>query len=241
MYLLRLDDASEYRDVEKWNRMAEILSQFNIKPIFGIIPDCQDPSLMGYPKDVFFWNTVEKWIGNGWTPAMHGYQHLFRTKRGGVNPVNNYSEFAGVPYNEQSEQIRKGYEILKSHHILTAVFFAPAHTFDNNTLKALDENTDIRIISDTIADDIYYKNGFYYIPQQSGAVRELPFKVTTFCYHPNTMSEADFDRLICFGDEHKSEFTDFSSLRFVERRRNCYDIALQILYRSRTIIKKFRQ
>lgn len=83
MYLMRLDDASEHRDISKWNQMQELLNKFDVKPIFGIIPDCQDPSLLRYPKDELFWDTVYQWIGDGWTPAMHGYQHVFRTKRGG--------------------------------------------------------------------------------------------------------------------------------------------------------------
>lgn len=238
MYLLRLDDASEYRDVEKWYRMEELLEKYNIKPIFGIIPDCKDPSLLTYSKDNFFWCTVAKWIDNGWIPAMHGYQHLFKTHMGGVNPVNHYSEFAGVSYEEQCEQIQRGYNILKSHQIDTKIFFAPAHTYDNNTLKALEKETSIRIICDTIANDIYYKGGFYYIPQQAGAARELPFRTTTFCYHPNTMRENDFDKLECFLNNHKSKFINFSSIRFSKRRKSFFDMVLQILYRYRTVVKR---
>ena len=241
MYILRLDDASEYRDFEKWRRMAELLRKHNIKPIFGVIPDCKDPELMKYPKDESFWDTAQQWICEGWTPAMHGYQHLFKTCEGGLNPVNKFSEFAGVPYEEQAEQITKGYAILKSHKIITEIFFAPAHTYDNNTLKALYENTDIRIISDTVANDVYYKDGFYYIPQQSGCVRELPFKIATFCYHPNTMSGADFDQLEYFLVKHKSQFINFPSIHFTNRKRSLYDLALQILYRFRVTARQLKK
>ena len=34
-YLLRLDDASDYMDVEKWQRMENLLDKYGIKP-FGI-------------------------------------------------------------------------------------------------------------------------------------------------------------------------------------------------------------
>ncbi len=83
MYLLRLDDASEYRDTQKWDRMEELLNKYKIKPIFGIIPDCKDPSLLKYSKDEMFWDRVKQWINAGWIPAMHGYQHVFKTNRGG--------------------------------------------------------------------------------------------------------------------------------------------------------------
>lgn len=52
MYILRLDDASEYRDLGKWRRMTELLRKYNIKPIFGVIPDCKDPELTKYPIDI---------------------------------------------------------------------------------------------------------------------------------------------------------------------------------------------
>lgn len=38
-YILRLDDASDYMDVKKWQRMEELLDRHGIKPLVGIIPD----------------------------------------------------------------------------------------------------------------------------------------------------------------------------------------------------------
>ena len=43
-YILRLDDASDYMDVEKWSRMEELLDKYQIKPLVGVIPDNQDPA-----------------------------------------------------------------------------------------------------------------------------------------------------------------------------------------------------
>lgn len=236
MYYIRLDDAAEFRDVDRWNQMEDLLKKHRIKPMFGIIPDCQDPDLLKYPKDERFWETVKRWIDMGWTPAMHGYQHVFKTNEGGVNPVNNYSEFAGVAYDKQSISISLGYEMLKSHDVAVDIFFAPAHTYDNNTLRAIKENTEIRIISDTVANDIYYQKDFYYIPQQSGAVRKLPFKTTTFCYHPNTMNESDFQRLEVFIEDHSAEFGDLSKLVLKKRKKSLYDMLLQRLYHLRHMV-----
>jgi predicted deacetylase len=84
---------------------------------------------------------------------------------------------------------------MREHGIDPKVFFAPAHTFDNNTLIALKECSNIRIISDTIANDVYSQFGFTFVPQQSGRVRKLPFKTVTFCYHPNVMNDDEFVRL----------------------------------------------
>lgn len=61
-YIMRLDDASEYMDVPKWKRMEDLLDAYHIKPLVGIIPDNKDPSLVNvYPRDVNFWETVDRW------------------------------------------------------------------------------------------------------------------------------------------------------------------------------------
>ncbi len=121
-------------------------------------------------------------------------------------------------------------EILEKNKINPKIFFAPAHTFDENTLKALKNVSDIRIISDTIADDIYFKDDIYYIPQQSGACRALPFKVVTFCYHPNIMEENDFKKLEEFLKKHNKEFgiADESILKY--RKFSIKDFGLKKLY-----------
>lgn len=61
-YIMRLDDASEYMDVEKWQRMEDLLDKYHIKPIVGVIPDNQDSDMVGvYPKDEQFWKKVQRW------------------------------------------------------------------------------------------------------------------------------------------------------------------------------------
>ena len=233
-YIMRLDDASEYMDVEKWQRMEDLLDKYHIKPIVGVIPDNQDPDMVGvYPKDEQFWKKVQRWKEKGWTIAFHGYTHVFETREGGLNPVNDRSEFAGVPLERQKEKIRAGIRVLRDHGIEPEIFFAPAHTFDENTLEALKEESNIRIISDTIANDVYFENGFYFIPQQSGRVRKLPFKTVTFCYHPNIMEEKDYQELDSFSSTHESEFIVFENRLIVKRRKSIIDMAMKWLYFSR--------
>ena len=232
MYLIRLDDACEYMDVEKWTKMETLLDKYGIKPLVGIIPACEDPKMKGiYQQDLDFWNKVKRWKNKGWTMALHGYQHLYVTKCGGINPVNNKSEFAGLPLEEQKEKIRKGNEILINQGIHVKVFFAPSHTFDANTLLALKEESEIRIISDTISSNIYYENDFWFVPSQSGSCRNLPFKTATFCFHPNTMKDDDFDRLEKFISKNTDKFTDFNMLDFeIKKKKTLFDNLLNVLY-----------
>ena len=94
---------------------------------------------------------------------------------------------------------------------------------------ALKEESNIHIISDTIANDVYYEDGFYFIPQQSGRVRRLPFKVCTFCYHPNMMDDADFYVLERFLKK-RAEYFRKPIVFNIKKRRSTLDKVLQKLY-----------
>ena len=232
-YILRLDDAAERMDIVKWNRMEVLLDKYNIKPLVGVIPKCQDAMMDEYPIDSSFWNKVNKWENKGWIIALHGYNHVYSTNEGGINPVNKRSEFAGISLEQQKEKIRSGVKIFRENGHDPQVFFAPSHTFDENTLVALNDESDIRVVSDTIANDVYYENGFYFIPQQSGRVRKLPFRVVTFCYHPNTMQPKDFAELEGFLQQYAKKFVPVQTLQLKKRRRGPVDRALRWMYFAR--------
>lgn len=231
-YIMRLDDACEKRDVAKWNRMEELLDRYEVKPLVGVIPHCEDPAMKEYPVDEHFGDCVKCWQKKDWTIAMHGYNHVYVTKCGGINPVNARSEFAGLPIEEQKDKIKKGVLIMREHGINPKVFFAPSHTFDENTLVALKEESDIRIISDTIAMAPYSKYGFTFVPQQSGRVRKLPLRMVTFCYHPNMMKDSDFERLEIFLQKNKDSFIIFP-VQIVNRKVNIFDKLLNAVYMRR--------
>ena len=134
-----------------------------------------------------------------------------------------------MPLETQKQKITNGMAVFREHGIEPAVFFAPSHTFDENTLEALKACSDIRIISDTIASKPYTKYGFTFIPQQSGVVRKLPFDTVTFCYHPNVMQEADFAKLEAFLEENHSQFKSFEA-KPSTRKRTLYDDLMRTLY-----------
>lgn len=232
-YYIRLDDACEKRNLKSWNRIEELLDQYGIKPLVGIIPHCEDPMMDQYEADGNFWGRVDTWIFKRWSVALHGYNHVCITKvGGGVNPVNQRSEFAGVPLDVQREKISNGVAIFRDHGINPKIFFAPSHTFDENTIVALKECSDIRTISDTIANKPYLYDGITYIPQQSGSVRNLPFHTVTFCYHPNTMKDADFKNLEIFIKKYRGRFADYEIVE-TNHKMDLIDRILRILYFSR--------
>lgn len=228
-FILRLDDACEYWAVDKWGRMEALLDKYQICPLVGVIPHCEDPVLLQYPSDCNFWDKVDTWIEKGWAVAMHGFNHVYGTKCGGINPVNKKSEFAGEPLEVQRGKIRKGVAVMRHHGIDPQYFFAPSHTFDENTLLAIKEESNIKTISDTIAWDCYRTESFQFIPQQTGSVRNLPFRTVTFCYHPNVMDDKAFDELETFIKQHHSLFTTVQSI-VINRKKSSLDIVLDKSY-----------
>ena len=174
--------------LEVWLKFEEILDEFSIKPIIGVIPDCKDPKLRYRKPMVEFWDWIRHLKRKGWIIAMHGYQHLYVTENSGLIDLNKYSEFAGLPYEVQAEKIRKAYEIFLLNRIKPDFWMAPAHSFDLNTLKALKELTDIEYITDGFAIFPFEKYGFKWLPQQLWKFRRFPFGVWTICLHPNNMS-----------------------------------------------------
>ena len=231
-YIMRLDDAAPKRDIEKWDRMEALLDQYEIRPLVGVIPDCEDPAMEHYGVDDRFWERVDAWRTKGWSIAMHGCNHVYSTACGGINPVNARSEFAGEPLVRQKEKISRGVAILREHGIEPRIFFAPSHTFDENTLTALLECSEIRTVSDTVANAPYFAQGITFVPQQSGRVRALPFSTVTFCYHPNMMEDAAFEELETFLAKNQRRFIPFPT-EPSRRKKSLYDKLLEKLYMRR--------
>lgn len=238
MYLIRLDDASDHMHIENWARMERLLDENNIKPLVGVIPENRDPMLLQFPEDPLFWEKAKHWQEKGWRIALHGYEHVYSTDCGGINPVHCKSEFAGHTLEEQRRKIGDGFRILRDKGLKPDVFFAPSHTFDENTLEALRLETDIRMISDTVANDTYCRNGFTFIPQQAGKVRELPFRLTTICLHPNFTTEREFAEMEAFFKAHAGGFLDPNAIGPTSRKRSLLDRAYEMAYFLKRKLRK---
>ena len=233
-YLIRLDDACPTMDAAKWQRMEDLLDAYRVKPMVGIIPHCQDPQLMLDEPDPHFWQKALSWQEKNWTLAMHGYDHCYMSDKGmsGLNPMWERSEFAGVPLEKQREKIRDGIQILKDKGIYPKFFFAPSHTFDQNTLTALREESDIRIISDTIGRYPYKKEDFWFIPQIVGHCVKMPIPgIYTFCFHPNKMEDAAFQALESFLQLYSQDFIGFDEIALSDyKQKKKLDVLLSALF-----------
>ena len=233
-YLIRLDDACPMMDSYKWKKVEAILDLVDIKPLVGVIPCNEDLEISVDAYDAMFWEKVHIWIEKGWAIALHGYNHKCITFGGmeGLNPFWRRSEFAGVPLEKQREKIRRGVNILHNHDIYPQYFFAPFHTYDMNTLEALRQESDIRIISDTIANRPYIDNDFIFIPQFGGRCVEIRIPgIWTFCLHPTMMTDYHIKCLEKFLFEHRQEFLSFADLDFREiSKKNLFSRGLSWSY-----------
>jgi len=229
-YIIRLDDACSTMNRVNWDRMEELLDTYKIKPIVAVVPDNKDKKLMIDEKDNKFWNKVKDWQEKEWEIALHGYEHKYATEAPSIVPINNYSEFAGVPLEEQQEKIRDGMAIFKEHNISTRLWVAPAHSFDENTIKALKSESDITIISDGIAFSPYWEYEIYWVPQQFWKFREMFFGTWTGCFHPDAMKEKDFTRLESFLEDNASKFVSMDSLTFNQREKNIIERVFERFY-----------
>lgn len=205
-YLIRMDDACHTMDRHKWGLIEKILDECGVKPIVAVVPDIQDPELMVDPPDSAFWGKVRAWQQKGWTVALHGHTHLMHpTESKLVLPYYKRSEFAGLAYEQQAEKIKKSWQIFKAQSVDPKVWIAPAHCFDLLTLKAIHNETEIRVVSDGIASDVYYENEFFWIPQQLWELTDKQSGLWTVCLHPNMMTD---EAIVNLGDLIRSRFKD---------------------------------
>ena len=234
-YLIRLDDACPTMNVERWQKMEDLLDKYDIRPMVGIIPNNADPKQMIDTEDVMFWQKALRWQDKNWTIALHGYDHCYISTDAGINPLWNRSEFAGVSLQLQKQKISNGYAILKDKGLHVKYFFAPSHTFDHNTIVALKECSDIRFISDTIALRPYKSGDFIYIPQIGGRCIKMPLPgIYTFCFHPNTMMDEDYDAMELFIKKYQSKFCTFDDLKLTNiRNKTLIDKFISWLYFSK--------
>lgn len=240
-YLIRLDDACPTMDATKWQRIEEIFDAYGIRPMVGVIPANNDPKQIINTADGGFWNKVKNWEKKGWSIALHGYDHCFISDSGmsGLNPLWARSEFAGISLEQQKEKIRKGVAEFRANGVEPRYFFAPAHTFDENTLQALREESNIRIISDTIATKPYLKGDFVFIPQLGGHCVEMKIPgIWTFCLHPSAMKEDNFEATEKFLKTHRDEILGFDELSFTNLRgKSLLGRLLSLVYFTRRRLK----
>lgn len=224
-YIIRLDDACPTMNKANWDRIEALLDRYHIKPIVGVIPCCQDEDF-AWPEDKHFWEHVAMWASKGWTISEHGYTHKMHPTKfeneGKYFQLSHgrYTEFAGVPFAEQKSRLEKGYQALLAHGIKPTAFFAPAHTFDANTVEAVKGIPGIAFISDGYALRAYKKNGMTFLPSVFDSPHKMPFGTWTFVIHPSGINEQRFAKLEAFLAQNHADVIDApTALKTVKPRQ----------------------
>ncbi len=192
---IRIDDISPAMDWEKFHAFRELLERYGVKPLIGVVPDNRDGNLNRGAENPEFWQYVKQLQESGWVVALHGYRHLYTEKKGGMFPLNGFSEFAGVPYGRQVEMLEQGREILESHGIRTDIFMAPAHSYDKNTLRAL-KQTGFRRVTDGFGSRPYRWMGMVFYPVSFRLENSFKRKhgFTTMVVHTNTVNGKEMEK-----------------------------------------------
>lgn len=189
--LIRFDDICPTMDFPQFNRAVELMDKYNVKPLIGVIPLCKDKDLLIEEEHEDFWEYVKSLQEKGYTVAMHGYEHVFCSPHHGIVNRRIGSEFAGLPFDMQLKRIQKGKAILESHGIKTEIFFAPAHSYDMNTLKALSQ-CGFRYMSDGKSRKPYFVEGVKCLPCRSGGMPKIKGSgYYTAVFHAHEWRRAD--------------------------------------------------
>ncbi len=217
---VRMDDITGDMDWKRFRQVEAILDGYGIKPLLGVVPFNEDELLQREAFSETFQEEIERWKEKGWSFALHGYQHLYSTKKGGVFPLNNFSEFAGVSFEKQKKMIEEGKEQLQSWGLCTSIFMPPAHSFDKNTMKALRENG-FTHITDGLGSMPFQRLGITFLPisfrKKKDVARENGY--TTVVLHTNTMNEGDMTAFAKLCEEKKEQFIPYSEYLMVGAKK----------------------
>ena len=191
--LIRFDDIAANMNWEIMDKCEELFDNYNIKPVVGVIPNNKDDELLTYPKRENFWKIVRHWQSKKWEIAMHGYTHIYDTNTYKKDYFNygGKSEFFGHSIDNQISKIKSGLKIFSENDIKVRVFFAPNHTYDQNTFEAL-KVSGIKEVIDGYGLIPYQEKNIKFIPQLFYKLFFLPYGIQTTQIHLNNWKLNDF-------------------------------------------------
>ena len=236
--LIRLDDVAENMNWELMERCENLFNENNIKPLLGIVPKNNDKQLLSFKKNKHFWDRVRSWKEKGWQIAMHGYSHTYDsdTYNKDYFGYGGKSEYFGHKYEDQLDKINKGLKIFDREKIKVTSFFAPNHTYDLNTFKAL-KKSGIENVIDGYGIMPYSYIGLNFIPQLFYKELMLPFGIQTTQIHLNTWTEKDFLNFEKFIKKNKNKIISFDQVLSKINNNYFYKI---LNFFSKVILKVIR-
>jgi predicted deacetylase len=211
--LIRIDDISSHMNWNLMNKCEELFNKHNIKPLLGVIPNNEDEEILKYEKKENFWEQVRIWQNKGWEISMHGYNHVYDTETNKKDffGYGGRSEFYGHSFENQMNKILRGKKIFNNEGVKVKSFFAPNHTYDLNTFKALKENNLMNVI-DGYGFFPYKEFEINFIPQLFYKEIMLPYGIQSTQVHLNYMNDNSFLRFEKFIIKNKSRILEFEEV-----------------------------
>lgn len=209
-FIVRLDDICPRMDWQKFSKIRQLLNEYQIKPIIGVVPNNKDKNLMVDQSKDFFWELINAYQNEGWTIAQHGYEHLYHTNNAGIFNGPKRSEFAGLSLEVQTRMLKKGKELLAKKGIKTNVFMAPSHSLDQNTINAL-KTVGFKYVTDGYGLFPYQYKGLTFVPQLFGSPLHFRYGIYTICLHTNELNEKQFEQLGSFFKKNEEKFISFQN------------------------------
>lgn len=196
LFLLRFDDICPTMRWDIWREIESALTRLNIKPILAVVPDNRDPVLRVSPEVDDFWQRARSWQERGWTIALHGYQHLYVAKDGGLVTLRKKSEFASLASSVQEEKLRSATGIFARERIKSRVWIAPGNAFDETTVSLLPQFGMDIISAGWFWGPFIGPHEMLWLPCQLSTLRSVPPGVWTVCYHHNSWTRSDLSQFL---------------------------------------------
>lgn len=173
------DDVNKTTEVEKINKVIEVLDSHGVKGVFFVIPYLQGRYLLQEGDKVAeFLREISK---KDHEIALHGYTHRVPRLQPGSLIVQ---EFAGLPFSEKKRRIMKGKKILEEAGFKVHGFRNPGFKINLDILQIIDEH------------------GFLF----DSNTRKYPFRLITnkryleslyYPFHPKDLNLIEY---VCQGD-----------------------------------------
>lgn len=217
-----MDDITPNMNWKQFWKYINLFKKNNVKPLLGVVPDNCDKELNVEEENYDFWRIIKSLQSNGTVEiAQHGYEH----KNIGQN--NYFSEFVGLPYEQQLEKIKKGRDVLINNNIYTDIWMAPWHSYDDETIKTL-KHLKFKKITDSIALYPFKCNDMLFVPQQLWKPRYFPFGILTICLHINEINNQIFERV----KKHVESNADIISFKEASNYSNDFYKIINYIYKK---------
>jgi len=207
-FLLRFDDITPNMAWSKFKKFEELSNEIGVPFLIGVVPNCLDSKLNVEPEIENFWGKIKLLKEKGWSIAQHGYTHQYVTEDAGILNIKNNSEFAGLDFMTQREKLYAGKEIMLTHKVWEPIFMAPSHSFDKNTLNAL-ESLEFKYLTDGYGLYPLKFGKLIAVPQLFSSPLNFGFGIYTICLHVNNLSETQIEEIVNFTKKNRDKFISF--------------------------------